>query len=194
MTATGAVMWRWRSNPLRRTSDTVEAWTGLLLALLLLLAAPLACVMAVQTTYHRGQATADNQRESRHPVQATLIESAPAANLHAERGAVGTKGKAAVRWSTQGSERTGIAIVAAGSPSGTVTTIWVDRHDRVTSAPLDSTDVAARSAGAGFAAIAGVILSVLGIRVSVGRMCFRRRLTEWDRAWADTEPQWAHRA
>ncbi|WP_234336884.1 hypothetical protein [Streptomyces xylophagus] len=52
----------------------------------------------------------------------------------------------------------------------------------------------ARSAGAGVAAFAGVIVSVLGVRLVVGRIGFRRRLTEWDRAWAEVEPQWVHRA
>ena len=193
MTGAGAVMWRWRSNPLRRTSDTVEAWTRLLLGVFLLLAAPLACVVAVEATYHHEQDRAGRQRSSRTPVRATLIGSAPAENVYTERGVVGTKGKAVVRWSVRGHEKTGIAAVTADSLSGTVTTIWVDRSDRVTAAPLDSGAVVARSAGAGVATFAGVVIAVLGVRLVVGRIGFRRRLTEWDRAWADVEPQWASR-
>lgn len=34
--------WRWRRNPLRRHSDVVEAWTALIVAVLLLVGAPLA--------------------------------------------------------------------------------------------------------------------------------------------------------
>ncbi|MEV6538806.1 hypothetical protein [Streptomyces sp. NPDC051665] len=194
MTGAGAAMWRWRSNPLRRTSDTVEAWTRLLLGVLLLLAAPLACAVAVQATYHHEQDRAEQQRSSRNPVQATLIGSAPTQDLYTVRGVVGAKGKAVVRWSVRGHEKTGIAAVTADSLSGTVTTIWVDRDNRITAAPLDPGAVVARSALAGAAAFAGVIIAVLGVRLAVGRIGFRRRLTEWDRAWADVEPQWAHRA
>ncbi|MFE2422693.1 hypothetical protein [Streptomyces hokutonensis] len=194
MTGAGAVMWRWRSNPLRRTPDIVEAWTRLLLGVFLLLAAPLACVVAVEATYHHEQDRAEQQRSSWTPVQVTLIGSAPRENLYTERGVVGTKGKAVVRWSVRGHKKTGIATVTADSLRGTVTTIWVDRHNRVTAAPLDPGSVVARSALAGAAMFVGVIISVLGVRLAVGRIGFRRRLIEWDRAWADVEPQWAHRA
>jgi hypothetical protein len=117
MTRAGAVMWRWRSNPLRRTSDTVEAWTRLLLGVL-----------------PRRTCTRDGNHD--------LGRS----------------------------------------------------RNRVISAPLDHGAVVARSAGAGVAAFAGVIVAGLGVRLVVGRIGFRRRLIEWDRAWADVEPQWTHRA
>ena len=142
MTGAGAVMWRWRSNPL----------------------------------------------------QATLIGSAPTEDLYTVRGVVGAKGKAVVRWSVRGHEKTGTAAVTVDGLSGTVATIWVDRRNRVTAAPLDHGAVVARSAGAGVAAFAGVVIAVLGVRLVVGRIGYRRRLIEWDRAWADVEPQWAHRA
>ncbi|MFF1714674.1 hypothetical protein [Streptomyces sp. NPDC058268] len=41
---------RRRLNPLRKTSDTVEAWAGLLLGSVLLFAVPPACVMLVQAS------------------------------------------------------------------------------------------------------------------------------------------------
>ncbi|WP_405855642.1 hypothetical protein OG407_05835 [Streptomyces sp. NBC_01515] len=194
MTGAGAAMWRWRSNPLRRTSDRIEAWTRLLLGVLLLFAAPLACVLAVQAMYHHEQDRAEQQRGSRDPVQAKLIGSTPTEDLYTVRGVVGAKGKAVAHWSVRGREKTGIATVTVDSLSGTVITIWVDRRNRVTSAPLGPGGIVARSVLAGVAAFVGVIVSVLGVRLAVGRLGFRRRLIEWDRAWADIEPRWAHRA
>ncbi|NUR39874.1 MAG: hypothetical protein HOV73_07315, partial [Streptomyces sp.] len=69
--------WRWRHNPLRRRSDVVEAWTTLVVILLLLVVAPLAGALTARWAHGEAQAAAVAQRADRHSVRAEVVGRIP---------------------------------------------------------------------------------------------------------------------
>ncbi len=183
-------LWRWRSNPLRRRSDLVEAWlllATLVLALLGGLFAGLAAAGAVGTAL-------DDRRERSRPVQAVLVENArdaaPAPVSEDGDGGVWAK----VRWTApDGTARTGRAEVEPGSRAGTDVTVWNDDSGRLVSAPPEGAE-------AGFQiAMAGIMVSIgTGGLVLLGGWAVRSRLqrrvlAEWEAEWRQVEPTWRKR-
>lgn len=69
-------LWRWRHNPLRRTTDLAEAWLALGALLLILVAAPLVGVLIGGLAQDALQQSVREQRLDRHPVTATVIKKA----------------------------------------------------------------------------------------------------------------------
>ncbi|MYW43591.1 hypothetical protein GT346_09660, partial [Streptomyces sp. SID161] len=56
-------LWRWRRNPLRRTTDLAEAWVALVALLLITVAAPvIGCLVGAST----GASLQRSAREQRH--------------------------------------------------------------------------------------------------------------------------------
>src|SRR3954454_3563014 len=66
--------WRWRRNPLRRRSDVVEAWLGVL-TVLVLCTTPLIGWWAGQSVDRALQRVARTQRAERTLVPAAVVES-----------------------------------------------------------------------------------------------------------------------
>lgn len=179
------VMWRWRRNPLKRRSDTVEAW--LLLA---------AWVIAVVGGLCAGCATAAQsgndiarQRVQRHPVVAVLVRNAPgqAAARAVDDDAVWT----AVRWrESDGSLFTAQAKVAPNTPAGTHVALWADRDGRLVSAPASRAE--RRLEVVVFGTSAAVLVcfgAFLGVRVLLAGVQ-RRRMRQWEHDWAVADDQW----
>ncbi|MER5436466.1 hypothetical protein [Streptomyces sp. NPDC002588] len=171
-------LWRWRSNPLRRHDDIVEAWIVLAVW----------AVLAVGGTV-AGLVTADaadgafaRQRAERQSVRAVLLEDAP-------RSATAT-----VRWTaSDGSTRTGQALVGTGLKAGSRVTVWQDAEGRLTSAPPSSTEAAIESGLLGAvaaAAVGGLVLS--GGAVARWRLD-RRRVEAWATEWDLVGPRWGHK-
>ncbi|WP_435281341.1 Rv1733c family protein [Streptomyces koelreuteriae] len=185
--------WRLRSSPLRRRSDVVEAWTVLVVAVLLLVGAPLAGVAAAWWAHDEAVSVSAEQRAERHRVRAEVVggkddslPSAEAGGQHAFR--------ATVRWTEPGEgTRTATARVAAGTRLGEVVDVWFDSRGRNVPPPVDGTEVWQHTLTIGTCAAGGAVLVVLLGHVAVRRVALRRRLAEWDRAWARTEPEWTHR-
>ncbi|OIK26121.1 hypothetical protein [Streptomyces malaysiense] len=178
--------WRWRSNPLRRRCDVVEAWTVLVAAVLLFVVVPLTGVAAGLRAQDRDAATAAAQRAARHRVSATLSAAPPAVRV--ERGH--PRG-AEIHWTEPGSgTRTAWARVPAGARTGDTVPVWVDSRGRVVAAPSSGAAVLQHAVTVGVCAAAcagGVVF--LGCAV-VRRIALRHRLAEWERAWARTGPRW----
>ncbi|MGP4046591.1 Rv1733c family protein [Streptomyces sp. 2A115] len=182
--------WRWRHNPLRRRSDVVEAWTTLVVAVLLCVGAPLAGIATGWRAYDGARATAAEQRAERHRVRAEVIEHAPPAvpTTHGDRQPAY---RVTVRWAEAGERpRTEKTRVSADTRIGDRTYIWLDDRGRIVPAPPDATAVwqhalAASACTTGF--VAGVVLVA---RFVVGRVAERRRMAEWGREWARTGPEW----
>ncbi|MEW2529537.1 hypothetical protein [Streptomyces sp. NPDC047071] len=180
--------WRWRRGPLRRRSDVVEAWTVLVVGLVLFLGVPAAGAAAGLAVHAQAEETARTATATRHRVTATLTSDAPP-----PAPAVGTVPLYDVpaRWTTpDGTERTGHARVAAGSRRGEHAAVWLDRRGRVAGAPPDAQDVALRTASAALAAGAATALVALLARHAVGHALDRRRLAAWEREWRRTGPEW----
>ncbi|QEU90117.1 hypothetical protein [Streptomyces kanamyceticus] len=181
------VAWRWRRNPLRRRSDVVEAWTRLSLGVVALCVAPLTGAFAGLSTYDTTHAEAQRQRAENHVVSATLAEDAPAVSGVDSR----TRYPVTVRWTDRGgTAHKATARVTAGAEAGSRTDVWLDAHGRVTAAPMAEDVQWGTAIGVGGAATLVVWVFTGGVRIAVRGVAHRRRMAEWERAWARTEPRW----
>ncbi|SOR77116.1 MULTISPECIES: hypothetical protein [Streptomyces] len=185
--------WRWRHSPLRRRSDVVEAWTVLVVAVLILVGAPLAGAAAAWWAHGEARSVSAEQQAERHRVRAEVVgrkgdtpPSVQADGRHTYR--------ATVRWTEPGEgARTTTARVPGGTRPGEVVDVWFDSEGRVVSPPVDGTAVWQHTLTMGTCAAGGVVLVVLLGHSVVRRVALRRRLAEWEREWARTEPEWTHR-
>ncbi|WP_369194065.1 Rv1733c family protein [Streptomyces djakartensis] len=180
-------------SPLRRRCDVVETWTVLAAALLILVGAPLAGAATGRWAYGEAKSMSVAQHAERHRVRAEVVgrsggslPSAQAGGQHAYR--------ATVRWTEDGGgARTARVRVRAGTGPGEVVDVWLDSRGRTVGRPLDGTAVWQHALTMGVGAAGGAVLLVLLGHCAVRRVALRRRLAEWDRAWARTEPLWTHR-
>ncbi|MGJ7880719.1 Rv1733c family protein [Streptomyces rochei] len=182
-----------RHNPLRRRSDVVERWTAVLVAVLLVVGAPLLGAATARWSHDGAQEVAAEQRAERHRVRATVegrtpdtLPSVQAGGQHSYR--------ATVRWTgPDGTERTTSARVPAGTGNGDAVHVWLDSRGRSVPAPTDDSAVLQHSVTVGACTAIGTVLAVLLAHGAVRKVAMRRRLAEWDREWALIEPQWTHR-
>jgi hypothetical protein len=182
-------LWRWRSNPMRRREDVLEAWVVLVMWLVVLLGGVLVGVF----TAHAAGAGLDAQRETRHPVQAVLTEDAPRTPVATSTG--DDMVRASVRWTgPDGATHIGETQVKAGDKAGQQVRVWTDGNDRLTSRPAQPTEAALQSALVG--TVSAVVFS--GLVYGAGRgVCWRldvHRDARWEKEWKDIGPAWDHRA
>jgi hypothetical protein len=180
-------LWRWRRSPLKRRSDTVEAWIvlcGWALALLGALFGGRAAADAVERA-------AEQQRARSQEVPAVLVEdakSAGPANVTTDHRVWAT-----VRWTApDGSTHTDQARVAPKTQAGTKVTVWTDQRGVLASEPLSESEVVLHSIASGVLAAVGaggvVLGSVWGVRLGLER----RRMAQWAAEWEriDTRRGW----
>lgn len=178
--------WRWRSNPLRRRSDAVEAWIVLGTWLFTVLGAVFAGVLAAVVVDH----TLAERRAQVHAVSAVLTRSA-ADSVPAASGYDDGRVWATVRWTDKdGSVHQDRVKVVPGVDKGSRITVWADRADRAVSKPLTPAESMLQAAVTGVlvAPVAAVTVWAAG-RLVCGRL-MRRRLAEWDEEWKRIGPQW----
>ncbi|MFB7223574.1 hypothetical protein [Streptomyces sp. NPDC056227] len=105
------------ANPLRHTSDRIEAWFLRFLILVLAVGLPLVSVSAGPTAYESERRAVHAQSAERHQVSARLTadpEETP-------DGVVDAKQRAQVHWTEKdGKQRTGTARVPPGTTAGLV--------------------------------------------------------------------------
>ncbi|MFI1926175.1 hypothetical protein [Streptomyces sp. NPDC020377] len=185
--------WRRRDNPLRRRSDVVEAWTALFVAVLLLVAVPLAGALAGQWGHADAQAVADRLRAERHRVRAEVVGHPPEA-LPSVEGVRQQMSTVAVRWTPPGEPaRTATARVPAGTHAGEMVDVWFDTRGRNVEPPPNDTMVWQHTLTMGACAAGGTAVVVLLGHAVIRRVAMRHRLGEWEREWTRTEPQWTRR-
>ncbi|NGO15448.1 hypothetical protein G5C60_49720 [Streptomyces sp. HC44] len=181
-------LWRWRSNPLRRRVDVVEAWVVLAAWLFALVGGLIAGLVTADVVAR----SVDRQREERRTVTAVLAERAP------ERSPAQAVGEdlvwATVRWKApDGSVRTGEAQVRPEARKGTRTTIWTDRDGALMAKPLSDAEAVLQAASAGVLAATGaggtVLLGAWAFRVRLDR----RRMRQWDAEWERADLRWGGR-
>lgn len=180
--------WRWRSNPLRRREDVVEAWLVLVVWAVVVVGGTVTGLL----TAHAADEVFARQRAERRPVHAVLLSDL-SKRTPTTRSA-GDKDVARVRWTApDGSVRTGRTLVDTGLRSGTRLVVWQDTRGTLVTAPPDATraDVEAGFLGA----LAG--LAVTGAVHATGALARwrldRRRIDEWGREWDLVGPRWGHR-
>ncbi|MDX3347311.1 hypothetical protein PV368_17990 [Streptomyces sp. ME02-6979A] len=183
----------WRRNPLRRRSDVVEAWTKVLVALLLFVAAPALGAATALWGHGQAQAIVAEQRAERHHVRATVVDRTPGTLSTGELGGQHTY-RATVHWKApDGTEKSTTARVPADTRHGDTVDVWLDSRGQSVPPPSDSAEIWQHSATIGSFTTIGTVLTVLLAHRAVRAVAMRHRMAEWDRDWALTEPQWTHR-
>ncbi|MFJ3640528.1 hypothetical protein ACIPRD_12310 [Streptomyces sp. NPDC090108] len=183
--------WRWRPNPLRRRSDVVEAWTFVVVAVLLFVVAPLTGVAAGLRAHGTAEGHARTQRAERHAVRAVVLGRTDE-QLPLVRDDRRHPYRAEVRWSEPGTgSRTAAARVPAGTRADDVVTVWFDGRGRNVSPPPDAVAVWQHAVSIGLCAAGGAAGTVLAAHAVQRRVALRHRLDEWEREWALTGPRWS---
>ncbi|MFF4710470.1 hypothetical protein ACFY2V_03555 [Streptomyces eurythermus] len=183
-------MWRWRSNPLRRREDVVEAWIVLAVWVIAVAGGVLAGWVTAQAAEQRFA----EQRAHRHAVRAVLVGDVPYGA--AAKWSADGRTRGSVRWTApDGTARTGRTLVAGGLKAGARVTVWQDDRGRL--APTAPTS---RGEGhveavlfAGAAALA-VAAPVLGAGAVARARLDRRRMAQWDQEWDLVGPWWGPKA
>ncbi|GAA3398499.1 Rv1733c family protein [Streptomyces roseoviridis] len=192
-------LWRWRHNPLCRTTDLIEAWVALAAVLLLCLAVPSAGWAAGTWANASLQRSVHAQERERVATVARVVRAA-------DTGEAGPAGQRAVE--TAGERRLRPAVVATwtapdGTPrTGTVTTrreladpgdrfpLWTDRAGRAVAPPMRPETARAHALIAGITVALFSGFLVESARRAVVHRLARRRYARLDRAWAQVGPDW----
>ncbi|MGW6906643.1 Rv1733c family protein [Streptomyces sp. NPDC054940] len=99
-----------------------------------------------------------------------------------------------VRWMEPGNGlRTATALVAVGTRAGETVDVWLDSRGRSVAPPPDGTAVWQHTVTLGVCAAGGAVAVILLGPTVVRHTAMRRRLAEWEREWARTEPDWTGR-
>ncbi|MGJ5832378.1 hypothetical protein [Streptomyces ossamyceticus] len=182
------LLWRWRSNPLRRHDDVLEAWVVLAVWTVMAIGGTLAGFL----TARAAQEVFADQRAERRSVPAVLLSGAPEPG--SGRYSTGDRTSTEVRWTApDGTPRTGRTLVEGGRKAGTRVTVWTDASGALTSEPPTPNEAAIEAGSLGTAAA----LALSGLTYGVGRAgrwwLDRRRVEQWGREWTLVGPQWGHR-
>ncbi|MGP3988321.1 Rv1733c family protein [Streptomyces sp. 3N207] len=187
-------LWRWRGNPLCRRTDRREAWLTFWAALLIVLGTPLVGWGAAEAAHEALLHTAQEQRDQRQRIWATVEHVTVLPPLDSEREAAAgapNRNRVTAHWTgPDGSRHTGVLVLRHPVEAGSRFPVWADMHGRLTSRPMSvrSADSYSLLAGlAGAACTAGVLEA--GRRTAV-RLLLRRRYARWDEEWGRIGPDW----
>lgn len=184
---------RRRRSPLRRRSDVVEARTLWAVIVLCLVVAPLLGVATAWWAHDSARTTARDQRADRRHVRAEVV-GRTSGTLPMAHGGRQPSARTTVRWTEpEGGPRTATARVPAGTRSGDTVDVWLDSRGRSVPPPPDSTAIWQHTVVIGVCATGGSVAVITLGHAVVRRAAMRRRLAEWERAWAATEPEWTGR-
>ncbi|GAA0909235.1 Rv1733c family protein [Streptomyces thermoalcalitolerans] len=186
-------LWRWRHNPLRRTTDLVESWTALTALLLVLVVAPVTGVLAGTAAQQTLQQSVRDQHRTRYEVTATVVKelNRPEPDPELSPGQTMRTRVLAAWTAPDGTRRHGPVPTTLKDPKPDETfALWTDAHGTPVPRPLDPTAAATHAALAGV----GAALLTAGLVEAVRRLVLRRlvrlRYAQWDRAWERMGPDW----
>ncbi|MGX1910124.1 Rv1733c family protein [Streptomyces phaeochromogenes] len=178
------------ANPLRRTTDRIEAWCSGFLLLVLVLGLPLASVGAGLAAYESAMRAVQVQSAERHQVTARLI-SVPGT---APGSAADEKQKVQVSWTgDDGRQQTGTTRVPLNKAEGSTVRIWVDRDGTVQEPPMSADNAKAAGWVMGAMTAVGVYAGLVAVRKGMHVALNRRRYAQWDTEWDLVEPLWSAR-
>jgi hypothetical protein len=179
------------ANPLRRRIDKIATILAAQLLLVFLAGAPLLAITAYGWAGRAGFAEL-RAEQSWRKVPAVLLKSVPVPNSFAS----GLFGYAWVpaRWvAPNGQARSGNIPVEVGISAGRAVRIWVDAAGRPTNAPLSRRAVLARAAIAATGATLSLLFVWSFLAWAGQKLLDRRRLADWELAWAIVGPKWTKR-
>ena len=179
------------ANPLRRRTDKIATWLMAQFLVVVLVGAPLFAIAAFTWAARVGAAEQRAERSWRE-VPAVLLRSAPAPDSFA--GGVFGYSWVPARWTApNGQVRSGNIPVELGLTAGRKVRLWVDAKGTPTDIPLTHRAVVARAATAAAVATAGLLIVLSCLALIVRWLLDRRRLVDWELAWAIVGPQWTKR-
>jgi len=187
--------WQWRRNALRRRTDVVEAWLGLITALTLCLT-PLAGWWAGQSVDRTLQRVVRTQRTERTLVTATVVPAGQSTGTATSGTSSRTKSvdprlSDVLHW-TAPDHSTHTATVPADLEiwqNGKIL-LWIDHAGRLVPPPLDGPTATTHAVLAGTAAATSAAgLLVITRQVLMWRL-MRRRMASWEREWARVGQNW----
>ncbi|MFI0896138.1 hypothetical protein [Streptomyces sp. NPDC020983] len=189
--------WRWRRNPLRRRSDVVEAWLGLV-TVVLFCTVPLAGWWAGQSVDRALTRVARVQRAERSLVAAASVPASAAPGATTAPGAERTAGRVVdpvgeevLRWTApDGTAHTAKVPLGLEVWRGRRLLLWTDHRGALVAPPLDRATVRAHAALAGMTAAGVAAGTLLLTRQLLLWRLTRRRMDSWDRAWARFDQDW----
>jgi hypothetical protein len=180
--------WRWRSNPLRRHDDIVEAWLVLAVWAVVVVGGTVTGLV----TAHATDETLAQQRAERHSVRAVLLTDT--AERASSVRSSSDHALAEVRWTARdGSVRTDRTLVDTGMRAGSHVVLWQDDQSRLVTRPPSAAEAAVEAgalgslAGLAFAGLVCALGAVTRWRLDL------RRIEAWGREWDLAGPQWGHR-
>jgi hypothetical protein len=184
----------WTRNPLRRTSDRLQAWLTLPLIVAMLLIGPWAGRWAAGAMYRDGIRANAWERQHRFPVTAVLLRDTSGwVNATGNGVAAPPSMPARARWTgPDGAVHIGTVYADAGARRGSTMAIWVDDHGAVAAPPVRrsaTTDAVI----AALLAVCGLAAGLCGVRRIVVWQLDRRRLRSWQAEWLVVGPRWSHR-
>jgi hypothetical protein len=179
------------ANPLRRRTDKIATWLMVQFLVVVLIGVPLFGIAAFAWARRAGAAEQRAERAWRE-VPAVLLRSVPVPDSFA--GGVFGYSWVPARWTApNGQVRSGDIPVEVALTAGRKVRLWVDTTGMPTDPPLTHRAVLARAATAAAVATA-VLLIALSCLALTGRwLLHRRRLADWELAWAIVGPQWTKR-
>ncbi|MGW3095401.1 Rv1733c family protein [Streptomyces sp. NPDC001102] len=188
-------LWRWRHNPLRRTSDLVEAWMALAALLLILAAAPVVGSLVGRVAQNSLQQSVRDQRAARHAVTATVVRKLDRSPLDTDpetSSARDLRSRVLADWTApDGTAHHAVTLAALKSPHrGDHFAIWTDTHGRPVARPLDPATATTHAVLAGFGAALLTAGAVEGTRRLILWRMVLRRYARWDQAWDRAGPDW----
>ncbi|MER5717492.1 hypothetical protein [Streptomyces sp. NPDC002132] len=183
--------WRWRRNPLRRPSDLLQAWIGLILVITVVISAPLAAWSVGITVHDMLTANACEQARTGRHTTAVLLNDAPG---HPEPGSAEAREiqyPVKVRYTApDGTARTYTTDVDPGLPAGHRVRVWTNAEGTLTKPPVPPDEIRSRAVGAGaLTAITVLITGALSYRLTA-RVLDRRRIRVWETEWQQTARRW----
>src|SRR3954470_5919569 len=187
----------WDGNPLRRRTDKIASRLAALLVAAMVIGAPWLSVTAVRWTHPIADAGRPTAR-SFHRVPAVLLQGTPPVVV--PPGLAGYpspqvygRSSAPARWTApDGQPRTAVIPVRVGVTAGDRVELWVNAAGSPTGPPPSRHATALQEAGAAAAATVTLGALLLSLAWAGRRVLNRRRLADWESAWAVVGPQWTN--
>lgn len=170
-----------RRHPMCRRSDRVEAMTLLSVAVLFLLAVPIAVVVG-RSVFSSSMVTVHREQNDRHRVVATVV----ARSVDLPIKITGLASEVTATWRGPRGERIRDVIPVVGAPAvGSHLVVWAASDGRPVAAPFTRSQAEAQADAVGIAVAAGLLGMTYVMLVVVRRSLLRRRVRAWDAEWME---------
>jgi hypothetical protein len=181
------------SGPLKRGCDRVQMVARLLVVLAFLGAPPLAVFAATGTARHLEHLAAAEAAD-RHRVRAVVVADTRPLDRVADTpgdSAGPIRVQAQGRWvSPTGRVCTRTVLVPAGTPAGTVVSVWANPQCTLTRPPLDPVDIPGTATAMALVPLLGVPVAAWACYAVLCAALDARRDRRWTEGWTAVEPDW----